>query len=396
MDVGSYNEKVILPSEVSDAILEIARRELVNEEGAEARIDSVVLDDEFENDGEGESDVVRTAVRYSVDGARGELRLIAKRWEPTGLVSQLLGVEAPVELLLHVNGDIEEINHIHGLQAPIVGSVMSDGDSWIILDDVSEELDAWRSSDADTSDISDQLLFLDRLAAFHVAWEDEEHQQRLRSMSDRTVAQNRRLRSLELASHEPMDWRDPDPSLPATVREAMKRLAWAADVHGAFLYRLPLHERTLLRRLFYDRSELVAAAAGLPRVLLHGDLKRENIGIRRDSPGDTILLIDWEQACYGSPALDVINFIGAPMREMSGRLDLVEYYREGYLAHHGTSTNDAFWKRSCDVAFMWFGVTYFPGQAELLLRSGHERSTEIVGAWMERIVAAIRYIESSV
>jgi len=396
MDVRSYNEKVILPNEVSDAILEIARRGLANGACGDARIESVVLDHTFENDGEGESDVVRTVVHYSVDGAPGELGLIAKRWEPTGVVTQLLGVEVPVELLLHINGDIEEINRIQGLRAPIVGSVMSDGDSWIVLDDVSEELRAWRSSDADTSDISDQLLFLDRLGALQVAWEDEQHQQRLRSMSDRIVSQNRRLRSLEPASHEPMDWREPDPSLPATVREAMKRLAWGADVHRAFLNRLPLHDRTLLGKLFYDRSELVAAAAGLPLVLLHGDLKRENIGIRRDSRGDSILLIDWEQACYGTPALDVVNFIGAPMREMSGRLDLVEYYRDRYLAHDGTSTNDALWKRSCDVAFMWFGVTYFPGQAELLLRSGHERSTEIVGAWMERIMAAIHDIESSV
>ena len=57
-------------------------------------------------------------------------------------MTQILGAEAPVEHLLFESGMTSAINAAGGIYVPILEAVRVDSDAWIIMEDVSEDLDS--------------------------------------------------------------------------------------------------------------------------------------------------------------------------------------------------------------------------------------------------------------
>jgi hypothetical protein len=61
-----------------------------------------------------------------------------------------------------------------------------------------------------------------------------------------------------------------------------------------------------LARLDARWSEMEALFAQMPRTLVHGDLVPANLHLRAGADGDELLVLDWETAGLGPPALDLI------------------------------------------------------------------------------------------
>ena len=156
----------------------------------------------------------------------------------------------------------------------------------------------------------------------------------------------------------------------------------------AFLDRLPEKERSLLRQHMLGRDSLVAAAGGLPIVLLHGDLVQRNVGISRKAGDETIVLIDCELAGVGNPAFDVFHFLGHFMREVSDRFELVDHYYERYLSYGGQEMDTSRWERCCNVALAHYGISFFPVYAEGFRKNQPDEAVEIVERMTERVIRA--------
>jgi hypothetical protein len=67
-----------------------------------------------------------------------------------------------------------------------------------------------------------------------------------------------------------------------------------------------LHELLRLLDLVESRwGEVEAFCAGMPRVLVHGDLIARNVCVRMDAGALAIIGIDWEKAGWGVPSIDL-------------------------------------------------------------------------------------------
>ncbi len=131
-----------------------------------------------------------------------------------------------------------------------------------------------------------------------------------------------------------------DPVTPNLARgwEAFGRLA-------------PVPVARAVAALLSDPTPLVEALRAGPATLLHGDFKFGNLGWRAGEPGSTIAL-DWSQAMWGSPLLDLAWFLAVN----SARLP---FSKEQAIAIYRDYIRDLFgddWDRSLDLALLGGGV----------------------------------------
>ncbi len=80
----------------------------------------------------------------------------------------------------------------------------------------------------------------------------------------------------------------------------------------------PLAVAAQIRSLSEDPAPLIAALATLPRSLLHGDLKFDNIGL---DPAGRMWLIDWAMPMLAPPALELGWFLAINSRRLPLSLD---------------------------------------------------------------------------
>lgn len=62
-------------------------------------------------------------------------------------------------------------------------------------------------------------------------------------------------------------------------------------------------------------SRVVTICDGLPRTLVHGDLLRKNLRLRRDDKGTAIVAFDWEWSGWAVPAVDIYMLARGATRE---------------------------------------------------------------------------------
>ena len=115
-------------------------------------------------------------------------------------------------------------------------------------------------------------------------------------------------------------------------------------------------DRSLWTEHICNRIPIIKAVSDLPQTLVHGDLDKRNIGLRRRGDKIELLLIDWEFIGIAWPALDVIRFVNAVENVGNvpeGSQPLSDYYFERYAAHGGTRVDFKTWMKAFDLAFVY-------------------------------------------
>jgi len=381
-----------VPGQLQERAIAAARR-LVAGRSAPSAPDVTVSDFEaFQHDGVSGNELLRASVSWSGATGDGALGLIAKRWEPTGWVSQILGAGTPVELILFENGLTSAVNALAGISSPVLEGVRCADQAWVIMEDVSDELARWRALTEASPDLSAERLLMDRLSRMHVARERPEMKRRLSSTAVSLVSRERRLRWLEDLYREWLGNAAVDPNERPELRKAKSSLErmGARGVLNAFLEWLPGNDRAAWQKHMLDRRGLIAAAADLPEALLHGDVTPRNVGIRQGAGEDIVLLIDWELSGRGTPAFDVVHFMGnPPLRAATNSVELLEHYYECYIAHGGNALDSATWRRSLHVALVHYGVGLFPLYAGMGIAQNDAAATAIAARVVERVGEAM-------
>ena len=353
----------------------------------------LVVDKTFEHDGLSGADLKRVCAIIRYNGNDTMTHFVAKRWDPSGWLTQLMGVDLPLESILYEGGHILDFDSKGRLRVPIVGSVRNENDAWNIMEDVSEELSAWKASAIDSAELPLQRELLDRMAEFHVRWEDRKRRRHLRVVKNQLVPQEMRLRWFERLFREWFGGAAADPRDSPALRKAKKKFTdGGRETWSAFLDRLPEIDRSIWCKHMQRRDMLVSAASNLPVTFLHGDLIWRNIGVRLATSGNTFVLIDWEIACLGNPAFDLYYFLSEPLRRVSDRVELAEHYYERYLFHGGCQLNKRQWQRGCDVAIVHFGLCWLPFFSERAMQSDDDTAIQIAEGIIERTKQALHDI----
>ncbi|MEA2529725.1 MAG: hypothetical protein QOG89_1369 [Thermomicrobiales bacterium] len=116
----------------------------------------------------------------------------------------------------------------------------------------------------------------------------------------------------------------------------------------ACLAPVPLVDR--VAALLQDPKPLLDALSKGPRTLLHGDFKFGNLGWRAGPPPATVAL-DWSQAMWGPPLLDLAWFLAVNSARLPMAKEFaIAVYREAFGEFYGD------WDRALDLALLGGGI----------------------------------------
>lgn len=382
-----------ISNSIEQAVISGVKRILAKEIGDMPIQVSISEINDFEGSWTSHSQLFRASTAWSCDGSSGVTDVIAKRWERNSIVAQFFGREKPIERLLFDNGFFD--HQIPGIHVPIVGSAISDGEDWVILEEISDEISEWNSLilKDDSSEI--ERLFVDRLARLHVEWESIGNQSILEANRHWLVSQETKIRWGDRAFRVSLGGQPLDKVDPPSARQHIENLGKVfGDSFLRFLDSLPDNDRELWKNLMMYRDPLIDAAADLPRTLLHGDLILKNTGYREIDGQKNIVLFDWELAGIGSASFDLVYFLGRlrPLEDIliADRLELLDYYYDRYRAAGGSSLSPSMWQRSCDIAVAHYGVAEFPAWAGIALQTGDSKRAQTVERMTEVVRQAFR------
>ena len=396
-----------LPDQLVDAISSALKRRYSPLMPQNVQVLQLSIDESFHSDGFAGSDIRHLNATIMDHGTRRAASLFTKRWSPSPWVIELTRLAVWLEILFYENGTFDHINSIPGVRVPVIGSARTENGEWIIMDDVSAELTAWKEATAgpkgsfyQTSQASFELYtdLLDRIAQVHAKWETSERKDDLSTIQKHLARQERRLRSFESLFREWFGSADDDylnsqamtevvaPSVAPSDQWTSKRSFAAArrQNYQAFLDRLSNGDRLVWIRHMQSSDALVEAASALPQTLLHGDLGWRNIGLCRAVSGNEFILIDWEFAMLGSHALDVIGLISGPAFSADEHSSLEEHYLDMYIEHGGQLLNKQQWKRACQVAIALDGICRLPHNSEIVRRQNQATYTANIESRIER------------
>ncbi len=298
---------------------------------------------------------------------------------------------SPIEALAWEHGLIRGEALPEGLRVPYVGVARSEenADGWIAMEDVSPELDAFRHPASRQQNLEAARAIIDRVACFHVRWERSDRM-RILEQYPWLLKQEPRLQIFTDANGEVLRGK------PRTL-QSEEDFDFARKFFKSFFDWLPAPDRQLWEDHLCDSTALTRMMADLPVSLLHGDLDKRNIGLRRKGDTAEVFLIDWEWSGIGSPAFDVVQLINA-VDNVGGVPDgtprLSDYYYERYLAHGGSRMSDALWEKAYDLSFISEGLKLLPyqvgGLALGILRDFDVSTATIGKSKVERVTEAMR------
>jgi len=108
----------------------------------------------------------------------------------------------------------------------------------------------------------------------------------------------------------------------------------------------------VLRSLADDPSPLVAALAGTPQALVHGDWKGGNLGIQNDG---RVVLVDWAFPGVDAPCADLGWYLAVNCDRLpESKETTIERYRDA-LERHGVDTAP-WWERQLALALLGSAV----------------------------------------
>jgi hypothetical protein len=205
--------------------------------------------------------------------------------------------------------------------------------------------------------------FLDHMAALHAAFwgagpeiDIVSPATRFLELSPHTAAAEARLGS--------------DHLVPRLIAQGWPLLDEVAPVAARIVHPLAL-----------DPTPLVAALAGTPQTLVHGNFKLDNLGV---TPDGRTVLFDWEGSGAGAPTGDLAWYLAINCRRLPVSKEAsIATYREA-LRRHGVDT-EPWWDRQLALSLLG-GLVQF----------GWEKAfgglDEELGWWQDRAVEGARLL----
>lgn len=379
-----------LPKPLEVEILKAAHRKGLILSPRDVQDFVLTVDDSYSHDGMSGAEIQRVKVAGLKNNSKTNFSFVVKPWDSTKWLTQLLGVERPLENILFESGFFDEVNAIEGLQVPIIGSVQLEDQAWIIMEDVSADLGRWKTSAFDGGELNLQRNLLDRMAFFHVNWEDKHSEKRFQYLQKQLVSQERRLRWFEPLCREWFGGNTQTASDSLALRRAKDQLGEVLrEPFLNFIDHLPEKSRINWLNHMQHREGLVSEASNLPATFLHGDLVWKNIGLRQENTGNTFVLIDWEIATLGHHAFDVYYFMSEPFQDVNVWDEYSDYYYERYQFYGGSIMNRDQWNRGLDLAIAHYGLSWLPLFAEWVRNDNDNKKIEIVENIIERTSQAL-------
>jgi hypothetical protein len=108
---------------------------------------------------------------------------------------------------------------------------------------------------------------------------------------------------------------------------------------------------TGLAKLHADPTRLVKALARYPSTLVHGDPKRENLGLT-DDPTPRLVLIDWQFAAALPPTVDLAWMLWACEPTAVSKERLIDCYHEQLVRRLGSRFDERTWEPQLRLALL--------------------------------------------
>ena len=320
-------------------------------------------------------------------------KFFLKKWSPDGATAALMGATSSSESLLRESRLYDMMSE--SIAIPIVGSFpMEDGDVWIVMDDVSNELIATKriASDAATKPV------LDLMAHTLAAWSSRVEFSDLREYPW-LLPQDKRLWCNAVAFASLLGV---EPSANAPVYEGRRPLhellpvsfEEASRTIKTFVSAVPAKYRKFWIHHMIDRSDLIDCFAEFPRSLIHGDTVPENVGICKT--GDRLVMIDWEWVGEGTPVFDAHHFLRGFMREFDDFVSdayprqepLRRFFFGKYVEYGGSGYSEAQWNAAWDAVLVWDSVTWFPVYGGRAIKNG-STSRDVINRKIETLTDSL-------
>jgi thiamine kinase-like enzyme len=109
----------------------------------------------------------------------------------------------------------------------------------------------------------------------------------------------------------------------------------------------------IIRALVEDPQPLCDALDRYPWTLLHGDPRLANMGLERTGRG-RLLLLDWQLASCGPPAIDLAWFIdcATPDLRIEDRDVVIERYRRALARRIGDRFDEGWWQPQLELSLL--------------------------------------------
>jgi hypothetical protein len=109
----------------------------------------------------------------------------------------------------------------------------------------------------------------------------------------------------------------------------------------------------VVRELLDDPRPLVEALARYPRTLVHGDMRRTNLGFASDDQCSRLILLDWQLVSQLPPAVDLAWFIDRCYNLLPLPVDdAIEHYRQRLAHHLGDRYSDDWWQPQLELSLL--------------------------------------------
>ena len=335
----------------------------------------------FEPRGHSGNRLYRVFLDYEAGSRQCSASFIAKRWEHRTHTALFSRSEHSRDVLMWQRGYLKPSSLPEGVAVPYVYASDEEGNSWIVMNDVSKETTEYA---ADWDSEENVKAVLASLAAYHGKWiglhqVDDVDRAWLYGQGDRIDFFRMNFEAWLKPGNASAEyrelWRIIDSRNPGSEERAK-------NAFMDFLRLLPHESREIWETHMTDRSGLRQGLDGLAVTLLHGDVGAGNMGIRRNPSAAEVVLIDWERAGIGVPAIDVAALLFTtyllphagfppilsqhPIAESRSALPvalvdaLQRYYFEQLKKCAAVAVSDGDWERSWTYSLLVYGVSMLP------------------------------------
>ncbi len=105
--------------------------------------------------------------------------------------------------------------------------------------------------------------------------------------------------------------------------------------------------------LVEDPTPLCDALRRYPFTLVHGDWRHANQGLIREGKKQRTILLDWQLATAGPPAIDIARYLGTNSALMPvSKEACIEYYRKRLARRLGSRFDESWWRPQLELGLL--------------------------------------------